>query len=52
MENISVLTKCNVLFNNKHLILILFFSLIEIEFELKITFITAMDTEIDSRCGK
>ena len=35
MENISVLTKCNVLTNNEHLILILFFSLIDKEFDLK-----------------
>ena len=37
MENISVLTKCNVLFNNGHLILIWFFLLIDNEFDLKIT---------------
>ena len=36
MENI-VLPKCNVLFNNEHLILILLFLLIDNEFDLKIT---------------
>ena len=37
MKNISVLTKCNVLFNNEHLILICFFLLIDNEFDFKIT---------------
>ena len=37
IENISVLTKCNVLFNYKHLILIWLFLLIDNEFDLKIT---------------
>ena len=37
MENISVFTKCNVLFNNEQLILILFFLLIDNEFDLRIT---------------
>ena len=37
MKNISVLTKCNVLFNNEHLILICFVLLIDNEFDLKIT---------------
>ena len=37
MENISVWTKCNVLFNYVHLILIWFFLLIDNEFDLKIT---------------
>ena len=37
MENISDFTECNVLFNNAHLILILFFLLIDTEFDLKIT---------------
>ena len=37
MENISVLTKCNVLFNKEHLILTWFFLLIDNEFDLKIT---------------
>ena len=35
MENISVLTKCNVLSNNEHLILIWFFLLIDNEIDLK-----------------
>ena len=34
-ENISVLTKCNVLLNNEHLILIWFFSFIDNEFDVK-----------------
>ena len=37
MENISFLTKCNVLFNNENLILIWFFLFIDNEFDLKIT---------------
>ena len=36
IENISVLKKYNVLFNNEHLILIWFFLLIDNEFDLKI----------------
>ena len=37
MENISVLTKSNVLFDNEYLILIWFFLLIDNEFDLRIT---------------
>ena len=37
MENISVLTNCNVLFYNEHLLLIWFFSLINNKFDIKIT---------------
>ena len=37
MENISVLTKSNVLFDNEYLILIWFFLLIDNEFDLKFT---------------
>ena len=35
MEHMSVLTKCNALFKNEHLILIWFFLLIDNEFDLK-----------------
>ena len=35
MKNISVLKKCNILFNNEHLILIRFFLLIDTEFKFK-----------------
>ena len=37
MENVYVLTKCHVLFNNEHLILMWFFLFIDNEFDLKIT---------------